>query len=128
MTAAAVLMLLAVACRPDVSTARGTADAFLRAYFGLDLQAASDASADHARELLAEERRLTAGQTVDADTHLPSITPTLVHEEPEAEGMVHLVYAVRIDASGDVSEQRWFVSVARADTQWKVVDFGRVPG
>jgi hypothetical protein len=123
------LTLFLCSCGPDPATPRGAAERFLHAYFGLDLGTALEASAHHAHELLEEERRLTAGQRVDAETRVPTIHYRLLREEPGDGATVHLVYDVRITTpDAETSEQRWLVLVERSGDEWKVVDFDRLPG
>jgi hypothetical protein len=123
------LMLALGACGPDPATPRGGAERFLDAYFGLDLDAALEASASRAHELIQEERRLTAGQPIDAETRVPTIRYRLLRQEPGSDATVHLVYAVRVAApDAETTEQRWLVMVARVGEEWKVVNFSRLPG
>jgi hypothetical protein len=129
-TAALLVLALALgACGPDPATPRGTAERFLDAYFGLDLKAALEVSANRARERIEEERRLTAGQTIDEATRVPTIRHWLLRQEPGSDAAVHLVYAVRVAVpDAETSEQRWLVTVERFGTEWKVVNFERLPG
>ncbi len=115
--------------RPDPSTPGGAAARFLDAYFGLDLDAALAASVHRARERVEAERRLTAGQRVDAETRVPIIRYRLLREEPGEGTMVHLVYEVRATVpDAGTSEQRWLVTVDRIGERWIVADFDRLPG
>jgi hypothetical protein len=127
--AAAVVMALTLflgACGPDPATPRGVAQRFLDAYFGLDLNTALEASASRAHELIEEERRLTAGQPIDAATRVPTIGYRLLREEPGTDATVHLVYVVRITVPGaETNEQRWLLTIARSESEWKVVNFTR---
>ncbi len=129
--AAATLLALTLAlcsCGPDPATARGAAEHFLDAYFRLDLGAALEASASQAHERIEEERRLTAGQPIDAATRVPTIHYRLLRQEPGSDAAVHLVYVVRVAVpDAETSEQRWLVTVARTGERWKVVQFARIP-
>lgn len=123
------LTLVLGSCGTDPATPRGVAERFLQAYFGLDLGAASEASAHRAHELIEEERRLTVGQRIDAQTRVPTIRYWLLREEAGDGATVHLVYEVRVTIpDAETSEQRWLVTLGRVGERWKVVDFGRLPG
>jgi hypothetical protein len=126
---ATLLFLALAACRPDPATPRGAAERFLDAYFGLDRAGALAASASRAHELVEEEIRLTAGQPVDAETHVPAVRYRLLRQEPSGAEAVHLVYAVRIvDPETAPVEQRWLVMVGRVqEHEWRVVNFERLP-
>jgi hypothetical protein len=130
--AGAVLVALALAvasCGPDPATPRGTAERFLDAYFGLDRETALATSAHRAHEMVEEERRLTAGQAVDAETRVPAIRYRLLREERPSDTTAHLVYRVRVAVpDAETTEQRWLVTVARVEGEWKVVMFERLPG
>jgi hypothetical protein len=128
-TALFALTLALGGCGPNPATPSGAAERFLDAYFGLDLDAALEASASRAHQLIQEEKRLTAGQPIDAATRVPTIRYRLLRQEPGSDTAVHLLYAVRVAApDAETSEQRWLVTVEPFGTEWKVVNFERLPG
>jgi hypothetical protein len=122
------LVLMLAACGTDPASPRGAAERFLDAYFGLDLAGAAQASASRARALVDEERRLTAGQRVDASTRVPVIRYRLEREDVSGEA-VHLVYAIHVAGEDmDPSDQRWLLMVKRTEgSAWRVVNFQRLP-
>ena len=115
----ALLALVAAAsgaCRPDPSTARGTAERFLDAHYVLiDLPAALPYTSGLARKKVEEEMDLVKGVEIDETTRKPIVRYSLQHEEPDGEGGTRFLYHGKIMVDGaDPFERQWLVTV-RAD-------------
>jgi hypothetical protein len=129
--ALAVLLLAAsLGCRPDPSTSRGTAEAFLDAhYVRIDLTAARELASGLARHKVEGELELVQGQTIDETTRKPTVHYKLLEEHPDGELAVNYVYRGSISVEdADRFERRWVVTVRREDGQWRVTNFQELGG
>lgn len=123
---ALVLAILAgTGCGPDPSTARGTAEAFLDAYYvTIDLKSALPYTAGLAREKVQQSIDLTAGQPIDGSTQKPSVHYELIEERPQGEGAVSFAYLGTIRGDGgDATNRRWLLTVRRDGDAWRVANF-----
>ncbi len=124
----ALLLLCAVAvvgCRPDASTARGTAERFLDAhYVRIDLDSALPYTAGLAARKVRDEIELTKGQEIDATTRKPSVHYTYLEEHPAGDGATNFVYRGTIDVEdADRFQRRWLVTVRHEDAGWRVTNW-----
>jgi hypothetical protein len=132
---AAVRLALALACaplgcRPDASTARGTAERFLDAhYVHIDLPAALPFTSGLARAKVEEEIRLVSGQEIDATTRKPTVYYRLLEEHPDGDRAVSYLYRgdIRIE-DADALERRWLVTVRSEDGTWRVTNYQEYEG
>ena len=117
--------LLAAACRPDPSTARGTAESFLDAhYVRIDLAAALPFTSGLARHKVESEIGLTQGQSIDESTRKPSVHYRLLEEHADGEQSVNYLYRGSINvADADPFERRWLVTVRREEAGWRVTNY-----
>ena len=131
--AARLALLLAsvvLACRPDPSTPRGTAESFLDAHFvHIDLPAALEFTAGLARHKVEDEIRLVAGQAIDETTRKPSVHYRLLEERPDGEQAVSFLYRGNIAVEDAESfERRWLVTVRRDEGGWRVTNYQEFGG
>jgi hypothetical protein len=123
--ALALAALVAAGCRPDPSTARGTAERFLDAhYVAIDLVAARELTSGLARHKVDAEVDLVRGQVIDETTRKPVVHYKLLEEHPQGEDAVNFLYLGSItvaDAGG--FERRWLVTVKREAPGWRVTNY-----
>lgn len=112
-------------CRPDPSTARGTAESFLDAhYVDIELTRALPLTSGVARHKLEEELELVKGVAIDETTRKPIIRYTLLQEHPDDEGGAKFLYQGRIQVDGaDAFERRWLVTVRQEPGGWRVTNY-----
>jgi hypothetical protein len=119
-----LLLLLGVwsGCRPDPSTARGTAERFLDAhYVRIDLPEALPYTTGLARRKVEDEIGLTQGQKIDETTRKPTVHYTFLEEHGDGSEGVNLVYRGTIDVEdAERFQRRWLVTVRREDAGWRV--------
>ena len=122
--------LLASACRPDGSTARGTAERFLDAhYVRIDLPAALEFTTGVARHKVESELALVKGQPIDETTRKPSVYYTLLEERPESEHAVSYVYRGTITVEdADRFDRRWLLTVRLEEGGWHVTNYQEIDG
>jgi hypothetical protein len=127
---AALLLAASLGCRPDPSTPRGTAEAFLDAhYVRIDLPAARELASGLARHKVEGELELVSGQTIDETTRKPTVHYKLLEEHPDGELAVNYVYRGSISVEdADRFERRWVVTVRREDGAWRVTNFQELGG
>src|SRR5579884_1739472 len=119
MNVRALLLVLAgvllAGCRPDPSTARGTAERFLDAYYVMiDLRGALPYTAGLARDKVERGIALTAGQAIDASTEKPAVRYALLDEHPAGADVVQFAYRGTVSPPGSESfERRWLLTVRR---------------
>jgi hypothetical protein len=125
----ALLLVLAgvlfAGCRPDPSTARGTAERFLDAYYVMiDLRGALPYTAGLARDKVERGIALTAGQAIDASTEKPAVRYALLDEHPAGADVVQFAYRGTVSPPGsDAFERRWLLTVRRGAEGWRVTNF-----
>src|SRR6185295_19766807 len=119
------LLLLASACRPDPSTARGTAERFLDAhYVRIDLPASREMTVGVARHKVEEEIDLVRGQVIDEATRKPTVHYRMLEEHPDGETSVNFLYRGSITVEdADNFERRWLVTVRRQEDGWRVTNY-----
>ncbi|HZP43075.1 MAG TPA: hypothetical protein VFD84_16420 [Candidatus Binatia bacterium] len=122
---ALLVMVLGLACRPDASTPRGTAERFLDAhYVRIDLPAALPFTSGLARHKVEEELRLVQGQEIDETTRKPMVRYALLEEHPDGDAVVRFVYRGTILVEdADRLERRWMVTVRREGADWRVTNY-----
>ncbi len=123
-----VLVLIAglSACQlADPNSPRGVAERFLDAhYVQMDLEVAKGYCAGLALKRVEDEIRLTAGQTIDANTRLPRVYYTLVQETPRGDTRVALHYRARISVAGAGEFQKEFLlSLRKEQDGWRVMNY-----
>jgi hypothetical protein len=126
----ALAVALAAGCRPDPSTARGTAERFLDAhYVRIDLEGSLPFTSGLARHKVEEEIRLVDGQAIDEATRKPTVHYRLLEEHPEGEGAVNYLYrgSITVEDAGRF-ERRWLVTVRREDGGWRVTNYQELGG
>jgi len=125
-----VALLLAVGCRADPATPRGTAELFLDAhYVRIDLPAALELTSGVARHKIEDEIRLIAGQLIDEATRKPTVHYRLLEEHPDGEQAVNYIYRGRIAVEdADTFERRWMVTVRFGDGGWRVTNYQEFEG
>lgn len=125
-----LLVLLGAGCRPDPSTARGTAELFLDAhYVSIDLPAALALTGGIARHKVEEELRLVAGQAIDESTRKPTVRYRMLEERPEGDAAVNYLYRGTILVEdADRFERRWLVTVRRDADGWRVTNYQELDG
>jgi hypothetical protein len=118
-------MMLVVACHPDPSTPRGTAEGFLDAhYVHIDLPAALPLTSGVARHKVESEIELVKGITIDDATRKPTVHYSLLEEHPDGSEAVSYVYRGSIAVEGAESfERRWLVTVRREPEGWRVTNY-----
>jgi hypothetical protein len=118
------------ACRPDASTARGTAERFLDAhYVQIDLPAALEFTTGVARHKVESELELVKGQPIDEATRKPSVYYTLLEERPENEHAVSYVYRGTITVEdADRFDRRWLLTVRFDGGGWHVTNYQEIDG
>jgi len=119
------LLLLASACRPDASTARGTAERFLDAhYVRIDLPASLEFTSGLARHKVESEIDLVQGVTIDETTRKPSVHYSMLEERPDGTDAVSFVYRGHIRVEDAESfERRWLLTVRRDGDAWRVTNY-----
>jgi hypothetical protein len=107
---------LPIGCRPDPSTARGTAERFLDAhYVRIDLDGAL---------AYTSGLGLTRGQPIDETTRKPSVHYTFLEEHADGEQAVNFLYRGTIAVEdADRFQRRWLVTVRREETGWRVTNW-----
>jgi hypothetical protein len=129
--AAALLLcaLVAAACRPDASTARGTAERFLDAHFvHIDLPAARALTTGVARHKVEQEMELTHGQAIDETTRKPTVRYRLLEERPDGDGASFVFLgSIRVE-DDDSFERRWLVTVRPDGAGWRVSNWQETDG
>ena len=124
------LLLVALACHPDPSTARGTAESFLDAHFvRIDLPAALPFTSGLARHKVESEIELVRGQQIDETTRKPSVHYSMLEEHPDGADAVSFVYRghIRVE-DADSFERRWLVTVRRDADGWRVTNYQELDG
>jgi len=123
--AALLCALLAVGCRSDPATPRGTAELFLDAhYVRIDLPTAREFTTGLARHKVEDEMALVQGQQIDETTRKPSVHYRLLEEHPDGTETVNYVYRGSIAVEdADRFERRWLVTVRMADGSWRVTNY-----
>ncbi|MBI3000198.1 MAG: hypothetical protein HYY46_17365 [Deltaproteobacteria bacterium] len=113
-----------VGCRRDLSTARGVVEEFVdQHYVNIDLEKAKQYTAGLALAKIDEERRLTAGQVVDASTRKPTIHYRLL-EKKESARRASFLYEGTIRAEdAPVFTRRWLILARREGDRWWVSNF-----
>lgn len=132
---AAVRLAFALACatpgcRPDASTARGTAESFLDAhYVHIDLPAALPFTSGLARQKVEAEIHLTEGQPIDETTRKPRVHYRLLEERAAGEQAMSYLYKgdIRID-DADPIERRWLLTVRSEEGAWRVTNYQEYEG
>jgi hypothetical protein len=121
--------LLTIGCRPDASTARGTAERFLDAhYVAIDLTAARALTSGLARHKVDAEVDLVQGQVIDETTRKPLVHYKLLEEHPQGNDAVNFLYLGSIVvADADGFERRWLVTVKREEPGWRVTNYQELP-
>jgi hypothetical protein len=121
----ALATLVAGGCRPDASTARGTAERFLDAhYVAIDLAAARALTTGLARHKVEAEVDLVRGQDIDETTRKPVVHYKLLEEHPQGDDAVNFLYLGSIVvADADRFERRWLVTVRREEPGWRVTNY-----
>ncbi len=122
--------LLLAACRPDPTTARGTAERFLDAhYVRIDLASALEFTAGLARHKVEEEMRLAEGQMIDETTRKPSVHYRLLEEHADGDHAASYVYRGSIAVEdADRFERRWMLTVRLEDGGWRVTNYQELDG
>jgi hypothetical protein len=122
--------LLVPACRPDSSTARGTAERFLDAhYVEIDLPRALEFTTGVARHKVESELALVKGQPIDEATRKPSVHYALIEERPESEHAVSYVYRGTITVEdADRFDRRWLLTVRFQEGGWHVTNYQEIDG
>jgi|SRR6516162_4000120 hypothetical protein len=117
--------LVAAGCRPDASTARGTAERFLDAhYVAIDLTDARALTSGLARHKVDAEVDLVRGQEIDETTRKPVVHYKLLEEHPEGDDAVNFLYLGSIAvADADTFQRRWLVTVRREADGWRVTNY-----
>lgn len=125
-----VVMVLGLACRPDASTPRGTAERFLDAhYVRIDLAAALPFTSGVARRKVEDELRLVQGQEIDETTRKPTVRYALLEEHPDGDATVRFVYRGTIlIEDADRLERRWMLTVRREGPGWHVTNYEELGG
>jgi len=125
---AAVLTMLAAACGPDHTTARGTAESFLDAhYVAIDLERSKDMTAGLARHKVSEEIRLTEGVEIDDTTRKPIIRYELVEERPSGDDAAQYLFEASISPEDvETFERRWLLTVRREPDGWRVTNYEEI--
>jgi hypothetical protein len=124
------LACAAPGCRPDASTARGTAERFLDAhYVHIDLPAALPFTGGLARQKVEDEIRLVAGQEIDETTRKPRVHYRLLEERPDGDRTVSYLYRgdIRVE-DAEAIERRWLVTVRSEDGAWRVTNYQEYEG
>ena len=118
-------VLCLLGCRPDPSTARGTAESFLDAhYVRIDLPAALPFTTGLARHKVEDEIKLTSGQVIDATTRKPTVHYRMLEEHAEDDATVRYVYRGSIVVEdADRFERRWLLTVRRESGAWRVTNY-----
>ena len=123
---AAVLALVAGACRNPTDSAQGVAERFVdEHYVRMNLPAARDYCVGVARQKVDEEARLVGDQVIDASTRKPSVSYQLKETARSDEHSASFVFdaVIRVDGA-DSFNKRWLVNTRReADGAWKVSNF-----
>ena len=124
-----VAVLLTAGCRSDPSSARGTAERFLDAYYvTIDLRAAAPYTSGLAREKVDRSIALVGNQTIDAATDKPSVHYALLEERPDGDDAASFAYLGTITTDGgESSHRRWLVTVRREAEGWRVTNFQEEP-
>jgi hypothetical protein len=125
-----LFVLLALACSPDPSTPRGTAERFLDAhYVAIDLPAALELTAGVARRKVEDEIRLVGSQVIDETTRKPTVHYRLLEAHPDGERAVNYVYRGSVSVEdADRFERRWLVTVRLEDGGWRVTNYQEFGG
>jgi hypothetical protein len=120
----AVLLLL-VACGPDPSTPRGTAESFLDAhYVRIDLPNALPFTSGLAHQKVSKEIELVKNVAIDETTRKPTINYTFLEERPAGEQAMSYLYRGRIIVDGaDAMERRWLLTVRQEADGWRVTNY-----
>ncbi len=127
-TLGAALILVGVGCRPDASTARGTAERFLDAhYVHIDLKSTLPFAAGVARHKVEEEIALVGEQAIDDSTRKPRVHYRLLDERPSTDGAVSFVYHGSIAVEdAEPLERRWLLTVRHEGNDWRVTNYQEV--
>lgn len=126
MISAALLAVASGACRPDASTARGTAELFLDAHYVLiDLPGALPYTSGVARHKVEQEIELVRGIEVDETTRKPIVRYALLEEHADDDGHgTKFLYQGRIAVDGaDTFERRWLVTVRAEPDGYRVTNY-----
>ncbi len=120
-----MLVVFAGGCRPDPSTARGTAERFLDAHFvAIDLHEAVGWTSGVARRKVEQEIELTRGVAIDESTRKPVVHYRLLEEHSDGADAVNYLYRGNITVDGSESfERRWLVTVRREAPGWRVTNW-----
>jgi hypothetical protein len=123
--ATALVLATSPACRPDPSTARGTAERFLDAhYVAIDLAQALPFTSGLARQKVEQEMDLVRGIAIDETTRKPVVHYTLLEEHPEDAQATKFLYRGDIAVDGaEGFERRWLVTVRREADGWRVTNY-----
>jgi hypothetical protein len=106
LTLSVLALLLAHACRPDVSTPSGLA-----------------------HRKVEDEMRLVEGQPIDAATRKPTVHYRLLETHPDGENAVNYLYLGSITVEdADRFERRWMVTVRREADGWRVTNYQELGG
>jgi hypothetical protein len=122
---AAVVLVAGAACRPDPSTARGTAERFLDAhYVAIDLNEALPYTSGLARQKVQKELELVRGVSIDDTTLKPVVHYTLLEEHPDDADAAKFLYRGDIAVEGaDALVRQWLVTVRREPDGWRVTNY-----
>jgi hypothetical protein len=114
-----------LACRPDPSTARGTAESFLDAhYVTIQLADALPFTSGVARQKVEREMELVRGVPIDDTTVKPIVRYELLREDDDAAGGSRFLYKGTILVDGaDGFDRRWLVTVRREDAGFRVTNY-----
>jgi hypothetical protein len=118
------LALLLCGCRSDPTSARGIAEQFVdQHYVRIDLRAAKPFCSGLALKKLEHEQYLTAGQTIDEATRLPTVRYTLLQENAAGE-TASFVFEGTIHApDSDPFKRKWIITTRQTEGAWKVSNF-----
>jgi len=113
------------ACRPDPSTARGTAERFLDAhYVTIELANALPYTSGLARQKVEQEMELVKGFAIDETTAKPIVRYRLIKEDPDPAGGSHFLYRGTIVLEGaDGFDRQWLVTVRRENEGFRVTNY-----
>jgi hypothetical protein len=120
----AIVVATTQGCRPDPSTARGTAERFLDAhYVAIDLAEALPYTSGLAKKKVEDEMALVRGVEIDETTRKPVVHYTLLEEHPDDDGTKFLYRGDIAIEGADRLERQWLVTVRREGTEWRVTNY-----
>ena len=125
---AVLASVVAIACRSDPSTPRGTAELFLDAhYVEIDLPRALPLTSGVAHQKVEQEMDLVKGFEIDDTTRKPIVRYSFLEEHPDDEGGTKFLYHGKILVDGaDGLERRWLVTVRQEPEGWRVTNYQEI--